>query len=214
MEEVSRVEQRREMLEAPRRFGISVTEACRLYDVSRQTFYYWERRLEAEGNTGLENHSTAPKRSPGRIPWALESRIVELRKAHPRWGARRLRAELRRRDVKAPARSTVERVIVRNDLRRAPAPKPPPPIRFERERGNELCRRETVRPTGTTGNVAYGDWIIGLGRAWTRTKVRVEDLGTVIRVWAADGTLIREVEPDRTRRYLGTGKPRGVPARM
>lgn len=383
---VSRVEQRKEMLEAVSRFGVTVVEACRLYDVSRQTFYYWRRRLEAGGEEGLENRSTAPRRSPGRIPWELEAQIVDMRGAHRRWGARRIRAELRRRGVETPARSTIERVIVRHDLRSAPAPKPPPPVRFERERVNELwqmdakdyvltdgtkveivsclddrsrlcvaieavpalngatavsvfdaacaeagapesvlsdrdsvftgrtkptvsdferhlwslgvytlngrpyhpqtqgkieryhrtlgewledegpfdtlealnaslkefrrhynddrphqslgdatpgevfaevekagpdplkaterCRREAIRPTKDNGNMYYGDWIIGLGRAWASTKVRVVDLGSVIQVWAADGSLIREVEPDPTLSYLGTGKPRGRPARM
>lgn len=383
-EEVSRVEQRREMLEAVDRFGVTVTEACELYGVTRETFYYWQRRFVAEGDGGLENRSTAPKRSPGRISRQLEARIVEMRKAHPRWGARRIRDELLRKGVKAPSRSTIDRVIERNSLKAAPAPASPPPIRFTRGRANELwqmdakqwalwagapveiigclddcsrfcgaiegffelsgeaaisvfeasreelgppesvladrgsiftgrttrtvalferhlwtqgiytingrpyhpqtqgkierfhrtlgewledegpfdtlealnasltefrdhynhqrphqalgeavtpaeiyatatkagpdpdlaaerCRRETIRPTASNGNVSYSSWLIGLGRVWARTKVRIIDLGHLIQVWSADGTLIREVTPDPTRRYLGTGHTRGRP---
>lgn len=385
-EGVSRVDQRKAMLEAVHRFGITVSEACQLYGVSRTTFYYWERRFRSEGEAGLENRSTAPKRSPGRMSWDLESQIVEMRQAHPRWGPRRIRTELRRRGIASPARSTVERVLARNHLKRTPAPAPPPPIRFVRERANELwqtdakewpladgttvqiisalddhsrlcgwteafmelsgeaaisvfdgaatewglpqsvladrgsiftgrskhtvgeferhlwglrvftlngrpyhpqtqgkierfhrtlgewledegpfetldalnaslgafrsdynlerpnqalgeatpaeafaaaekagpdpalaserCRREAIRPTSANGNVTYSDWVIGLGRAWASTKVRVVDVGGVIRVFAADGALIREVEPDPTRHYIGTGKPRGKRPRM
>ena len=88
--EMSTVEQRLELLEAPERLGISVTEACVLYDVVKSTFYYWRDRFEAEGLAGLQNRSTAPRRSPNRIPDGLETLIVEMREAHRRWGARRI----------------------------------------------------------------------------------------------------------------------------
>ena len=381
------MEQRRQMLDAVEQGDLTVTEACRLWGVSRETFYVWRRRRVAAGDAGLVNRSSVPRRSPGRIAALVESQIVDLRTAHRRWGARRVRVELVRRGVSAvPARSTVHQVLVRNGLVRAAAPKPPAPvIRFVRSKANELwqmdatevelgdgtvmqvisalddcsrycgaveafpalsgqaaggvfdaaagelglpesvlcdngaiftgrvkhcvnlferhlwahgvytingrarhpqtqgkieryhrtlnewltdhgpfdtigqlntslhqfrhhynherphqgdgmndhtpaevfaaadkagpnptiaverCRRETVRRTTPTGNVGYGEWTIGLGRAWGRTQVRVIDYGATIEIYSVDDDLIRQVKPDHTRTYLGTGKPRGRP---
>src|SRR5687767_9911968 len=98
-EGVSRVQQRQQMLDAVERGELTVTEACRLWGVSRQTFYVWRRRRDGEGDGGLGNRSSRPRRSPGRMAPTLESLIVDMRRAHPRWGARRIRAELRRRGV-------------------------------------------------------------------------------------------------------------------
>ena len=49
-------------------------------------------------------------------------------------------------------------------------------------------------------------------RVWGRTQVRVVDYGAAS-MYSADGSLVRDVEPDHTRTYLGTGKPRGRPHR-
>src|SRR5687768_4839630 len=113
-EEVSRMEQRSEMLKAPEKLGMTVAEVAELWGISRQTFYLWRRRLRA--GEDLENRSPAPLHSPNRMAWEMESRIIEMRKAHHRWGARRIRAELVRKDLEPPARSTINQVLARNDL--------------------------------------------------------------------------------------------------
>lgn len=386
-ERVDRVEQRREMLDAVAGGELTVTEACALWKVSRDTFYVWQRRRATEGDAGLENRSSRPRRSPARMDPVLEARIVDMRKAHPRWGARRIRSQLRRADGDAPVRSTVHQAMVRNGLVAAAPSRPPEAtVRFERSNANELwqidaketelrdgaevqilsvlddhsrlcaavevvaalsceaamaafdaavtavglprsvlsdngsiftarrtgavnmferhlwaqrvvtingrpfhpqtqgkieryhrtmnewledngpfddlaalaasltafardynherpnqaldddrtpaeafaaatkvapeaaeaderCRRESIRRTTPTGNVGYGEWDIGLGRAWARTQVRVVDYGSVIEIRSADDELIRNVKPDHTLRYLGTGNPRGRPRR-
>lgn len=137
--EVTRVQQRLEMLEAVSRYGLTVSETCRVYGVSRDTFYYWRRRYDAGGLDALADRSTVPLRSPGQIPQWVELLIVEHRRNHPRWGARRIRAELARAKVTiVPSRTTVHRVLQRNELIGPPRPKQPAPQRFERARVNEL----------------------------------------------------------------------------
>jgi hypothetical protein len=84
-----------------------VAEVCRRRGISRQTFYVYQRRFMAEGPAGLEERSRRPKVSPGRLEPLLEAEICSLRRQHPRWGARRIRAELLRGGVEAPAISTV-----------------------------------------------------------------------------------------------------------
>jgi len=382
MEGVTRVEQRLEMVQAPKRFGLTVGEVCELYEVSRQTFYVWRRRYQQEGVAGLEDRSSRPHRSPGQIPPAMESLIVEMRQAHRRRGARRIRADLLRQGRAAPARSTVHEVLIRNGLIKPEAEPPPQPLqRFERAQPNELWQldamdwyladgtkvhifsclddhsrylgatrafgaesteaaiavfeeaaaelglpystladrgtvftgrttktvvgferhlwaygvftingrgyhpqtqgkierfhrtvqewlidhgpvatlaalhavlaafrvdynherphqalddrtpaevwaattpaapdpqgtlerrsRESLRTVAANGNLAYGQWVIGLGRVWARTKVRLVDLGHTIEIRDPSGDLIREVKPDPDRHYLGTGQPRG-----
>jgi transposase InsO family protein len=138
------MEQRRAMLEAVDRGDLTVTEACKMWGVSRQTFYVWRRRRDGEGDAALENRSSQPRRSPARIAALLEGQIVDMRKAHRRWGARRIRVELRRRGVTPiPARSTVHQALVRNGLVRESPPQPPAAvINFVRSRTNELWQMD------------------------------------------------------------------------
>jgi len=132
------VEQRLDMVRAVDDYGLTVTEAAALWGVSRQTWHFWRRRFEAEGVAGLSDRSARPKASPTRISPRVEQRIVSLRSDHPRWGPRRIRAELRRRGVDPPAISTIQAVFARNGLVATPAPKAKTTVRFERDQPNEL----------------------------------------------------------------------------
>src|SRR6266540_6028617 len=104
---VSMTELRLEVLLEPERTGESVAEVCRRREISRQSYYRFKRRYEAEGAEGLEARSRRPLGSPGHIDVDLEVEICRLRKDHKRWGARRIRAELRRSGVHPPAVSTI-----------------------------------------------------------------------------------------------------------
>jgi AcrR family transcriptional regulator/transposase-like protein len=107
-------EKKLEVLLAPERLGISVTETCRRYGISRETFYTWRRRYQATGLDGLEDHKRGPKRPPARLDPAIEHLILDLRRQHPNWGARKLRAELtRRRLAHLPATSTIHTILKR-----------------------------------------------------------------------------------------------------
>jgi transposase InsO family protein len=154
-EGLGRVEQRLDMVTAPERFGLTVTEVAQLWGVSRPTYYFWKDRYEAEGLAGLEDRPSTPQRSPGRMHHQTESAIVAMRTAHPRWGARRIRVELLRRDGRSPARSTVHRVLVRNHLV-VPIPAPPPSLqRFERSAPNELWQMDWLEYELADGTVAH-----------------------------------------------------------
>jgi transposase InsO family protein len=79
--------------------------------VSRKTASIWWRRYQAEGEAGLADRSSRPKRSPHRTPPADERRILELRRRR-KLGPQRLSSI-----VGLPA-STVHRVLVRHGLNR------------------------------------------------------------------------------------------------
>ena len=97
--------------------GAPVSEVALRYGASRQSIYNWKARYEREGQPGLKDRSRRPLTSPQRMPAEVESLVCELRRRHPRWGARRLVFELRQRGVDpVPVQATIHRALVRNGL--------------------------------------------------------------------------------------------------
>lgn len=97
--------------------GSPIGEVAARYGTSRQSLHTWRRRFEQEGMPGLADRSRRPRSSPHRLPAEIEALVCELRRQHPRWGARRLVYELDRCGVRpVPGRATVHRVLVRNGL--------------------------------------------------------------------------------------------------
>jgi transposase InsO family protein len=94
--------------------GRSVTEVAAQWKVSRQTLHAWLARYEVEGLEGLRDRSHRPVGCPHQMPAVLEARVLEMRRAHPFWGPRRILAELRRAKVDpVPSESAVYRCLVR-----------------------------------------------------------------------------------------------------
>ena len=94
--------------------GRTVTEVARDWGVSRQTMHTWLARYEAEGLEGLGNRSRRPAHCPHQMPAAAEAKVLEMRRAKPFWGARRLAWELARKDAEsAPSESAIYRCLVR-----------------------------------------------------------------------------------------------------
>lgn len=99
------------------RAGVRVAEVAARYGASRQSVYRWKALYERDGVAGLQDKSRRPRSSPQRISAEVESLVCELRRAHPRWGARRLAFELAQRGLdRVPSRATVHRALVRNGL--------------------------------------------------------------------------------------------------
>ena len=97
--------------------GSPIGEVAERYGTSRQSLHSWRKRFEAEGMPGLVDRSRRPKTSPSRVDAEVEAVICQLRREHPRWGARRI--VLRARPARAgavPGRATVHRVLARNGL--------------------------------------------------------------------------------------------------
>jgi transposase len=96
--------------------GVPVTEVAGRYGVSRQSVHAWLRRYRCEGPSGLADRSRKVHQHPWQMPPDLESAICELRRAHPRWGPKRLVFEMGRRGYGTVTRYTAYRVLVRNGL--------------------------------------------------------------------------------------------------
>lgn len=76
---ISLTEQWIEILMAPNRHDLTVTEVCQRYGISRETFYLQRRRYRADGLAGLEPRSRRPKTSPRQTPEQVEDQVVALR---------------------------------------------------------------------------------------------------------------------------------------
>lgn len=111
------LERTRFVLEAERS-GLSISELCRWYGISRPTAYQWMRRYRAEGLTGLEDRSRRPHRSPKETPAEVIEKLVELRGRKPNWGPKKLLDRLRRLhpELELPAASTVSAILKRKGL--------------------------------------------------------------------------------------------------
>jgi transposase InsO family protein len=96
--------------------SFSMSELCGRYGVSRKTGYKWIARFEQEGLQGLRDRSRCPHESPSATPGDQVEAILELRKRHPFWGAKKLLHVLQTRQPKTawPARSTVCDILKRH----------------------------------------------------------------------------------------------------
>jgi transposase InsO family protein len=151
------VDQRHRAVRAVLELGQAVDEVAVHHGVHADTLRRWIKRFLAEGLEGLRDRPRTPHRSPRRIPAEVEERIVVMRQDHPRWGPRRIRAELGREGCDAPASSTVGAALVRNGLMVPKArKKKPAPRRFVAPSPNSLWQLdayEYVLADGTTVEV-------------------------------------------------------------
>jgi putative transposase len=109
----------------------SMTELCGAYGISRRTGYKWLARYEAEGPAGLADRSHAPLQHGRATARELSEKIVELRRARPHWGPRKIVARLAmlHPDLAWPSHSTADEIlrkaglITGRRLRRRPPPR-------------------------------------------------------------------------------------------
>jgi putative transposase len=96
----------------------SVSALAAEFGVSRKTAHKWIARYEKEGAAGLHDRSRRPLVSANATPASLSQPIVKLRRAHPTWGPRKLKARLEWNDpsIKWPAASTIGDVLMREGL--------------------------------------------------------------------------------------------------
>ncbi|MDQ6877786.1 MAG: IS481 family transposase [Candidatus Dormibacteraeota bacterium] len=114
MKEMSVTEQRYKAVLAVIADGRTVSEVATEWGVCRQTMHRWLARYEGDGLEGLGNRSSRPTHCPHQTSPAVEVMLLEMRRSHPYWGARRIAFELARKGVEpAPSESAVYRCLVR-----------------------------------------------------------------------------------------------------
>ena len=116
--EMSVMSQRREFVELAQAEGTNRRGLCRRFGISPTTGYKWLERFRQGSDAGLVDLPRRPRYSPFRTPAHLEQVVLSARKAHPAWGARKLRRWLvDRKDVleaDMPAPSTITAILRRN----------------------------------------------------------------------------------------------------
>jgi transposase InsO family protein len=106
-----------------------LAQSCRIFGISRKTGDKWRRRFLDGGGRGLRNRSRRPKRSPTRTTGDWLAAIKRLRRKQRRWGAKKIRACLRRKFPRrrVPAIRTIALWLTRWRLtRRRVRPRPGP----------------------------------------------------------------------------------------
>ena len=103
---------------ARRLAGEAMAELCREFGISRRTGYKIFDRYQECGAQGLTDRSRRPYRYANQLPFQVENYILNLKREHPRWGARKIRERLLRRfsGIPVPAKSTVHAVLDRYGL--------------------------------------------------------------------------------------------------
>jgi putative transposase len=96
----------------------TMAELCRHYGVSRKTGYKIVARWEQCGGAGLQDLSRAPKRHPNQTKAQIEDAVLAVRRAHMRWGPRKLHSWLKERYPRQswPAPSTMGELLKRAGL--------------------------------------------------------------------------------------------------
>src|SRR5215471_19807782 len=114
MREMSVTEQRYKAVQGVLADGRTVNDVAGQWSVSSRTLHRWLARYEGDGLEGLGDRSHRPAHCPQQMPPAVEVLVLEMRRAHPYWGARRIAFELGRKGVQpAPSESAVYRCLVR-----------------------------------------------------------------------------------------------------
>src|SRR5690348_5111051 len=96
-----------------------VSEVAAAMGVSRQSVHTWISRYLAEGLAGLADKSHRPGFCPHQVAGEVEVVVAEMRRQHPRWGAKRIRLELLRRQpegVTLTSERTINRIFARQGL--------------------------------------------------------------------------------------------------
>jgi transposase-like protein len=124
--------------------GANVSELCRRFGISRKTGYKCLSRYIAAGDAGLSDASRRPYGSPRRTAAAIEQALLELRQAHPAWGARKLLRRLRDLGYEGlPAPSTGHAILQRAGcIAPEESAKHQAFIRFERAHPNALWQMD------------------------------------------------------------------------
>ncbi len=150
--EASVLDQREEFCLLAGLEGANISALCQGFGISRQTGHLWLRRYRS--GEPLEDRSRRPLSSPLRSTPAIERAVLDIRDAHPAWGARKIARRLQDLGLDAPAVSTVHAILSREGRIGPEARDRRAMGRFEREAPNLLWQMDFKGRT----RLACGTW--------------------------------------------------------
>ena len=170
--------------------GWSLMVAAEAAGISERSARKWLGRWRAEGEDGLLDRSSAPKRTPSRLAADRLEAIEALRRL------RMTAVEIA--EVLGMALSTVSRWLARIGLgKRSRLAPPEPPNRYERKRPGELIHVD-VKKLGRIGRRGAGHRVLGPGRRQSQEKTGPRRHGATgwefVHVCVDDATRLAYVE--------------------
>lgn len=203
--ETSPMDQRTQFIADYLRESFSITELCELYGVSRKTGYKWIERYVRLGPTGLDERSRQPHHSPNATPLEIVSIILEARRRHPSWGAKKLLTLLSKRYPRRafPGRSTVCDILTRHGL--------VPKRRARRRIGHPGQPTSLILAPNDVWSADYkGQFKTGDGRYCYPLTVADGFSRYLLGCQALPSTAVAEARPVFTRLFQEYGLPRRI----
>ncbi|HKP68882.1 MAG TPA: IS481 family transposase [Pyrinomonadaceae bacterium] len=140
-QECSTMTLRQEFLSLTEQQGVSFSELCQRFGISRKTGYKWRRRYREKGINGLADCSRQPLHSPRRSSRDIEEKVLAIRDKYG-WDARKIKTCLERDGHGPLAKSTVHSILLRHDRVNVPEKTGRTSQRFEHERPNQLWQMD------------------------------------------------------------------------
>jgi putative transposase len=115
---VTVTEQRQRFLEDYQLNYYSITELAERFCISRNTAYKWINRFKENGQSGFHELSCRPHSCPWQTDEGIVEELVDARKAHPKWGPKKLLDLMEKRNPgrELPAISTAALILERHEL--------------------------------------------------------------------------------------------------
>lgn len=136
--------------------AFSVSDLCRRYGISRETFYVWLRRRKSGEERWFEERSHAVAQCPHGTSEALAERLIAARRRFPHFGPRKIKAWLTDKEPAAawPAASTIGDILKRAGL-----------VETRRRERRPINQGEVVSPACRPNE----EWAIDF-KGWFRTR--------------------------------------------
>ena len=111
-------EQRQRFIEDHELKYCSISELSERFGISRTTAHKWINRYKEHGQAGFHELSRRPHSCPWQTDPAIEKELVDLRKAHPTWGPKKLLKVMEGRDPgrSLPSIPTGARILAKEGL--------------------------------------------------------------------------------------------------
>lgn len=108
---------REEFVQVVETEALPLATLCQRFGISRKTGYKWLARYRAAGRAGLADRSRRPRQLRLTVPVVVQEALLADRRAHPCWGARKLRQRLVTQGLTpVPACSTITALLHRAGL--------------------------------------------------------------------------------------------------
>lgn len=196
--EIKVEDQRKLFCEAILVEGLTHSEACRQFDITRATGYKWVERYKEKSENGLKNESSARKTQAHATPPEIVEKILNFKHEKLTWGPKKIHAKLKEiyPTINWPSRKTIEKIFTNNGLvksrklrRRLPANSNP---LTQSERANDVWCMDFKGWCLTSDRYKFDPFT--LSDHHTRYLIRCLklDLNDTEHVWAILDTVFRE----------------------